>query len=226
MTVRKKQPADDGLRARREELLRSVLAQVPFDGWTNRALMAGAEAAGLEKAEALNLFPGGVPEVIAFHSETADRRMLEGLAQLGLGEMKVRERIATAVRLRLEQNAPDREAIRKALAYLALPQNAALATKLLYRTVDAMWLAAGDRSTDYNFYTKRLLLSGVYSSTLLVWLDDSSEGFEKTWAFLGRRIDNVLKIGGTLGKGMQQFLDLPDRLFDKKPGRRLRRAMR
>jgi ubiquinone biosynthesis protein COQ9 len=131
--------------------------------------------------------------------------------------MKVRERIATAVRLRLEQNLGEREAIRKGLTFLALPQHATLATKLLYRTVDAMWLAAGDRSTDYNFYTKRLLLAGVYSSTLLVWLDDQSDGLEKTWAFLERRIDNVLKVGGSIGKGMKRLLDLPDRLLEKRP---------
>jgi ubiquinone biosynthesis protein COQ9 len=202
---------------RRLLLLEAVLAQVPFDGWSRRALLAAAESLGLSEAEALNLFPGGPSELIAFHSEEADRRMLRGLAELGLEEMKVRERIATAVRLRLEQNQGEREAIRKGLTFLALPQHAALATKLLYRTVDAMWLAAGDRSTDYNFYTKRLLLSGVYSSTLLVWLDDQSEGFEKTWAFLDRRIDNVLKVGGSIGKGMKRLLDLPDRLFEKRP---------
>ncbi|WP_455374064.1 COQ9 family protein [Limibacillus halophilus] len=211
----------DAFEERRRALLAAVVAQVPFDGWSRRALLAGAESLGISEAEALNLFPGGPAEMIALHSEEADRRMLRGLAELGLEEMKVRERIAAAVRLRLEQNEADREAVRKGLAFLALPQHAALATKLLYPTVDAMWLAAGDRSTDYNFYTKRLLLSGVYSSTLLVWLDDSSEGFEKTWAFLDRRIDNVLKVGGSLGKGMKRLLDLPDRLFEKRP-RRLR----
>ena len=228
MSPRRKENPDEALRARRRALLEAVLPQVPFDGWTQRALMAGAESAGMDKAEALNLFPGGPAEAIAFHSEEADRRMLTGLAELGLEDMKVRERISTAVRLRLEQNAGEREAIRKALAFLAMPQNARLATKLLYRTVDAMWLAAGDRSTDYNFYTKRLLLSGVYSSTLLVWLDDQSEGNQKTWAFLERRIDEVLKIGGKLGKGMKQLLDLPDRLFEGglRPGRRRLRPMR
>ncbi len=221
MSTTQRDDYEAALRPRRQVLLEATLPQVPFDGWSQRALMNGAQAAGLTSEEAMNLFPGGPADVIAFHSEEADRRMLEGLAGLGLEDMKVRERIAAAVRLRLEQNAGEREAIRKALSYLAMPQHAKLATKLLYRTVDAMWLAAGDRSTDYNFYSKRLLLAGVYSSTLLVWLDDQSEGFEKTWAFLERRIEEVLKVGGKFGKGMKQLLDFPDRLFQRR-GRRLR----
>ena len=172
----------------------------------------------LDAATAVNAFPGGAAELIAFHSAEADRRLLESLQAMDLASMRVRDRIATAVRLRLEQNAEHREAIRRALAFLALPQNGPLALKCLYRTVDAMWYAAGDTSTDYNFYTKRMLLSGVYSSTLLFWLNDDSEGHAETWAFLSRRIDEVLKIGGNLGKGVKALLDLPDRLFRFRPG--------
>ena len=126
--------------------------------------------------------------------------------------MKVRERIATAVRLRLEQVAPHREAVQRGLAFFALPQNAAIGLKCLYRTVDAIWYAAGDRATDYNFYSKRLLLAGVYSSTLLVWLNDTSEDQAETWAFLERRIAEVLQVAGLLGKAVTGALDLPDRL--------------
>src|SRR4029077_14179482 len=87
----------------------------------------------------------------------------------------------------------EREAARRALALLALPLNAGLGLKLLYRTVDAMWYAAGDTSADFNFYTKRAILAGVYSSTLLYWLNDRAEGSEATWSFLDRRIDDVMK---------------------------------
>jgi ubiquinone biosynthesis protein COQ9 len=117
------------------------------------------------------------------------------------------------VRARLEQLAPHREAVRRALSYLALPQNAALGAKCLYRTVDAIWYAAGDTATDYNFYTKRLLLAGVYSSTVLFWLNDKSEGYAETWAFLDRRIAEVVKLGGALGRTVGGLLDLPDRIL-------------
>ena len=206
------------IEATRRRLLERTLDHVPFDGWTMTALQRAAADEGLDGATAVNAFPGGPAELVAFHSAEADRRLLESLQAMDLASMRVRDRIATAVRLRLEQNAEHREAIRRALAFLALPQNGPLALKCLYRTVDAMWYAAGDTSTDYNFYTKRMLLSGVYSSTLLFWLNDDSEGHAETWAFLSRRIDEVLKIGGSLGKGVKALLDLPDRLFRFRPG--------
>ena len=112
----------------------------------------------------------------------------------GVAGLKMRERIKGAVRIRLERHAGEREAVRRALALLSLPFNAGLALKLLYKTVDAMWYAAGDTSTDFNFYTKRATLAGVYSSTLLYWLNDRSPGSEATWGFLDRRIDDVMKI--------------------------------
>ncbi len=202
----------------RRRLLDATLNHVPFDGWTMTALQRAAADLDLDAATAVNAFPGGAAELIAFHSAEADRRMLDALQPLDLPGMRVRDRIAAAVRLRLEQNTAHREAIRRALAFLALPQNGPLGLKCLYRTVDAMWYAAGDTSTDYNFYTKRLLLSGVYSSTLLFWLNDESEDFAETWAFLSRRIDEVLKIGGNLGKGVKSLLDLPDRMFRFRPG--------
>jgi len=202
----------------RRRLLDATLNHVPFDGWTMTALQRAAADLDLDAATAVNAFPGGAVELIAFHSAEADRRMLDALQPLDLPGMRVRDRIAAAVRLRLEQNTAHREAIRRALAFLALPQNGPLGLKCLYRTVDAMWYAAGDTSTDYNFYTKRLLLSGVYSSTLLFWLNDESEDFAETWAFLSRRIDEVLKIGGNLGRGVKSLLDLPDRMFRFRPG--------
>ena len=127
--------------------------------------------------------------------------------------MRVRDRIAAGVRTRLEILAPHREAVRRGLAFLALPQNAAQGVTCLNRSVDCLWYAAGDRATDYNFYSKRLLLAGVLSSTTVYWLNDRSEGAAQTWAFLDRRIDEVLKAGGRLGKVMGGLLDLPDRLL-------------
>ncbi len=109
--------------------------------------------------------------------------------------------------------------MRRGLAFLALPQHAGLAAKCLYRTVDAVWHGVGDTSTDYNFYTKRLLLAGVYSATVLAWLDDTSEDRAETWAFLERRLDEALLLGGRLARSLQGLLDLPDRLAGLRPGR-------
>ena len=127
-------------------------------------------------ALARNAFPGGAIEMIEFHSRLADRRMVADFEQADKKGLKLREKVALAVRLRLTANAAHREAIRRALTILALPVHAPLAARLLYRTVDAIWYAMGDRSTDYNFYTKRALLAGVYSTTLLYWINDKSAG--------------------------------------------------
>lgn len=203
----------------RDRLLQATLPHVSFDGWGARALAAGAGDAGIDPAVAQNAFPGGGAELIGFFSAGIDRRMLESLGKQDLAAMKVRDRIALAVRTRLELLIPHREAVCRGVSFLALPLNAPVGLKCLYRTVDAIWYAAGDTATDYNFYSKRLLLSGVYSTTLLFWLNDSSEAFAATWAFLDRRIAEVLKVGGTLGRTMTRLLDLPDRIFGGAAGR-------
>lgn len=202
------------LAQQRASLLEATLRHVPFDGWSWTSLDAGARDLGLAPGEAARLFPGGPLEVVRYFSSEADRRMLQALEEMDLASMKVREKIATAVRLRLETVAAHREAVRSGLSYFALPQNAASGLGCLYRTVDAIWYAAGDRSTDYNFYTKRALLSGVYSSTLLFWLNDKSEDFTATWAFLDRRIGEVLKVAGRMGKGVTAALSLPERFVE------------
>ncbi len=209
----------------REKLLAATLAHVPFDGWTGRALRAGAADLGLDPALAANAFPGGPAELLEAFSAEIDRRMLAELEARDLEAMKHRHRIGAAVRARLELLAPHREAVRRGLSFLALPKHAALGAKCLYRSVDAIWHAAGDTSTDYNFYTKRLLLAGVYSATLLFWLNDDSEGFAATWAFLDRRLAEVIKIGGGLGRALGGLLDLPDRILRSRPLKRMRAGL-
>lgn len=204
----------------RDKLLAASLAHVPFDGWSGRALRAGAAEIGLDPVLAANAFPGGPAELLEAFSTEIDRSMLVELELRDLRSMKHRQRIATAVRARLERLVPHREAVRRGLSFLAQPRHAALGAKCLYRTVDAIWHAVGDTSTDYNFYSKRMLLAGVYSATLLFWLSDESEGFAETWAFLDRRIAEVVKIGGSLGRVMGGLLDLPDRLLRTRPGAR------
>lgn len=205
--------------AERRRLLEAMLTHVAFDGWSATALRAAGQDVGLDSAQVANAFPRGPAEALETFSAEADRRMLQALEQHDLSAMRLRERVALAVRLRLQQSEQDREAVRRGLAFLALPQHAGLAARCLYRTVDAVWHGAGDTSTDYNFYTKRLLLAGVYSATVLAWLDDTSEDRAETWAFLERRIDEALRVGGRLGGAVRGLLDLPDRLAGVRPQR-------
>lgn len=182
------------LQTLRDEILDAALPHVPFDGWSRRAMRHGARDAGYGADDADRAFPYGAVDMIGHYSDLADRRMLAELERRNVLEMKVRDRIATAVRVRLEQAAPHKEAVRRAMSVLAFPANAPTAARLLYRTVDTIWIAAGDTATDWNFYSKRGLLAGVFSTTLLYWLDDRSEGNDATWAFLDRRIADVMRI--------------------------------
>ncbi|MBV9521308.1 MAG: COQ9 family protein [Alphaproteobacteria bacterium] len=178
----------------KDRLLLAVLPNVAFDGWSIAALRAGARNLALDEAEAIALFPRGGIELVAWFSRWADRAMLAAVAGAEFEALKIRERIAAAIRARLAALEPHREASRRALALLALPQNMPLGLRLLYDTVDAAWYAAGDTATDFNFYTKRALLAGVYGATLLYWLDDRSPGSIETHAFLDRRIADAMAV--------------------------------
>lgn len=196
----------DGLRGR---VLDAALVHVPFEGWSVKALMDGAEDAGEAPALALEAFPGGVADALEFAAERADRAMLAALEKMDLKSMRVRDRVAASVRARLEPAASQREQIRSALAHLALPQNLPLGAKLLWRTVDAIWYATGDTSTDFNFYTKRGLLAAVYSSTLVYWLNDRSPESKESWAFLERRIGEVMQVPKLIGRVRDALGKLP-----------------
>jgi ubiquinone biosynthesis protein COQ9 len=178
----------------RDRLADAMASEAAFEGWSRAALQAASRQLELPAGEADRLFPGGAIGLLAHVSERADLRTVADMEKEGVASLKIRDRIKAAVRIRLERHAGNREAARRALALLSLPFNAPLALRLLYRTVDAMWYAAGDTSTDFNFYTKRATLAGVYSSTLLYWLNDRSPGGEATWGFLDRRIDDVMQI--------------------------------
>jgi len=178
----------------KDRLLLATLANVPFDGWSITALRAGARSAGIAEAEAIALFPRGAAELVEWFSAWADRAMLARLDSGEFSALKVRDRVAAGVRARLAVLGPHREAARGALAVLALPQNVPLGLKLVYHTVDAIWYAAGDTATDFNFYTKRALLAAVYGATMLYWLDDRSPDCVDTDAFLERRLADVMAV--------------------------------
>jgi ubiquinone biosynthesis protein COQ9 len=141
-------------------------------------------------------FPGAMVDLAEHFSEYADRRMTAALKRRAGDELSGRQRVALAVRLRLEDLAPHREAVRRAIAFLALPYNVNAAARCGWRTVDAIWYALGDRSVDFAYYTKRATLGAVYGATVLYWLGDDSDGHGETWTFLDRRIEDVMALSG------------------------------
>jgi ubiquinone biosynthesis protein COQ9 len=186
-------PIDMTLDELRLALAPLVPANAVFDGWTDKALGMAAAELGVPAGRARLCFPGGAPEMIAAWFDWIDRQTAEAFPLERVEAMKVRERIRSLVMFRIETAAPNREALRRALAILAMPQNVPLATRLAWRAADRMWRIAGDVSTDFNHYSKRIILAGVYGSTTLVFLDDESEGLAGTRAFLERRIDDVMR---------------------------------
>ncbi|WP_341914184.1 COQ9 family protein [Ferrovibrio terrae] len=210
--------SDEHLLTEKRALLAAMLLHVPFDGWSGKTLAQAAQDCGFDAGMASRAFPGGAAAALDFWVTETDAAMLRALESHDLAAMKVRDRVKLAVLTRLEIVAPHREAVRRALALEALPQHAPRMLRQVYRTVDAIWYAAGDTATDFNFYSKRMLLAGVYAATLLHWLDDKSEGFAGTAAFLDRRLADVMRIQqakGRLGKLVEK---LPN------PFRNLRRA--
>ena len=178
----------------RPHLVEAMLPHVPFDGWSRKAAEAAATDLGLNPAIGGIAFPGGPREMVSAYIALADAKMIAALDTPAHRALKVREKITAAIRTRLEQAAPHREAVRRAVALLALPTNAPRALKLGWQTADAIWRTAGDSSTDFNHYSKRTLAAAVYSATLLFWLHDDSEDFADSRAFLDRRIADVMKI--------------------------------
>jgi len=183
----------------RDHIVEAFLRHVPFDGWSRTALRAGARDAGYDDSVVLRVFGGSMRDVADHFSDWSDRRMLLELEKLDVQSLKIRQRIHVGVKTRLQLNAPYREAIRRLASFLALPGNTPLATRLAWRTSSAIWYWAGDRSADWNHYTKRGLLASVYTSTILYWLADQVDDrgdYPQTWAFLERRIEDVLRIFG------------------------------
>jgi ubiquinone biosynthesis protein COQ9 len=176
----------------RRRLALAVGQNAVFDGWTQTAVDSAACQLGIDPVQARLAMPKGQAAMIDLYIQEVDRALDAWFTPERLDGLKIREKIRAIVWRRLEIMAPAREAIRRALSILAMPQNLALSLRIGWRTADVMWRIAGDTSTDFNHYTKRMTLGAVYGSTLLVWLDDQSEGLADTAAFLDRRIDNVM----------------------------------
>ncbi|MEJ0063180.1 MAG: COQ9 family protein [Alphaproteobacteria bacterium] len=197
-----KNPNDD-------KLLLAILSQAAFDGWTMEALRRGAEAAGVEEGRLHLIYPRGVRDAVAGFGEWTDRKMEEAVAgDRYFSGRRIREKVAFAARVRFEAMGPHREAARQLLLWAAMPHHAPDGLKLTYKACDAIWRAAGDASTDFNFYTKRGLLAYVLKTTMLFWLNDESAGRAASWAFLDRRIEEALRLGQAAG----HLKDLPRHL--------------
>lgn len=186
-------PEDPTLDEIRVALAPAIAANAAFDGWSDAARDLAADSIGVDRDIALVAFPGGAVDMIDAWFAQIDLAMAKTLPAERLAAMKVRERITALVEARLAEAAPKREALRRALAILAMPQNVLRGARLGWRATDLMWRAAGDTATDYNHYTKRTILAGVYAATITIFLDDESEGWADTRAFLGRRIDGIMR---------------------------------
>lgn len=177
----------------KELLLEAAIVHVPFDGWSQATFDAAVTDTGIERAVANSICPRGAVDLALMYHVQGDAEMVARLQSADLEDMRFRDRIAAAVRYRLEA-VEDKETVRRGTALFALPAYAADGAKAIWGTADAIWNALGDTSEDVNWYTKRATLSGVYSSTILYWLGDDSEDHADTWAFLDRRIDDVMQI--------------------------------
>ena len=206
----------------KERFLLAALPHVPFTGWSHTTLAAAVRELGMEPGSEMLVFPDGPRDLVAYFSAYTDEKMAAVLAEETRELARLQDRIAAAVRVRLDLLARHREAVRRALAFLALPANVPLGLTCLGRTVDAMWHAVGDESTDFAYYTKRMSLAGIYSATLLYWLDDQSEGFQDTFAFLDRRLADMGEIGKARARVEKALENVPNplRFFGDLRGRK------
>jgi ubiquinone biosynthesis protein COQ9 len=207
----------------RERLIAAMLPDVAFDGWTTRALRHAAGRIDVPAGEAIALFPRGAADLVAEFSHWADRQMLERLAiEAGseAGETtRLSRRIALALRLRFDALLPWREAARRGLSVLAMPQNAVLGLRLLYDTVDATWHGVGDGATDFTFYSKRATLAAIQAAATLYWLDDRSPEFADTQAFIDRRLADLHRVAGMRQRISAALDNLPNPLRALRPAR-------
>ncbi len=184
-----------------------VASAAIFDGWSDTALDHAAQMADVDPDVARLAYPGGAMDMISAWIASIDLAMVEALPPEKLAEMKIRERIRALVAFRLEDVEGLEEALRRAMAIMAMPHNAPKSLRMGWKSADVMWRLAGDTATDYNHYTKRTILAGIYTATLAVFIDDESESKASTYAFLDRRIDGVMKFEKTKAKWLGRERD-------------------
>ncbi len=214
-------PPDDYLAPVRDAVLTAALPHVAFDGWSQHTLQTAVRDAGVDCGTALLAFPNGPMDLLDAFWASRDEAMVREIAHRGLDNAHLSQRIAQALEIYISVLRPDREAVRRGLALQALPLNAPGALVSLYRTVDSIWRAVGDQSTDFNFYTKRATLAAVVASVVTHWLGESGDNVEAMDAFIARRIDNILAFEKMKARvsGVTQYLPSPGPLLGRLAGR-------
>ncbi|MFQ5437575.1 MAG: COQ9 family protein [Paracoccaceae bacterium] len=210
---------EDHLTEARDRLLDAALMHVPFDGWSETTWRAARADSGVDPGLARLAFPRGVRDLALACHRRGDEMLRERAAHANLGSLRYSARVAALVRLRLEVIG-DRETARAGVSFFMLPQNSGDGTAAIWATADLIWRLLGDRSDDVNWYTKRVILAGVYSATLLYWLGDESAVQADSWAFLDRRIENVMQFEKLKGKMRENplvrgFMRGPGRVLDR-----------
>ncbi len=200
----------------KQKILDRVLANAPFDGWTESNLLKSTEEAGFDVNYSEIAFPSGIADIVDYYALKSNEKMLESLDKLDISSMKIRERISSGVMAKIQTYSENREAVRKLGVFYALPKNAPRSLKNISDTVNEIWYVAGDISADFNYYTKRLLLAGVYSATILYWLNDESDNYAGTKKFLDKRIEDVMKIQKCKGKVFDNLGKIKQNLFAMK----------
>ncbi|MDV7340401.1 COQ9 family protein [Terasakiella sp. A23] len=176
----------------KDDILLATLPNVLFDGWTDAAVEEGAVEAGYEASMAVRAFPDGVAEVLAHFAAYINRQMSAKLEELDMDGMGIGKRLEEAMRIRLEIEAPYKEAVRKAMSFYTIPKHAPQGVQVVWNAVDEIWWSCGDESVDFNYYTKRASLAAVYSATMVYWLSDESENSAETILFYRRRLIDVI----------------------------------
>ena len=189
----------------KKKILNLILAKVCDTGWSKESIQVAAEQSKFSFDEVMTAFDNDIGEIVKFFNRCVDEEMVSGLRRGVKKKHSIRGQIKKAILLRLRILSRNKKAFKNTMAYLSFPQNLTLSLDLLYSTADSIWRSIGDKSTDFNFYTKRILLSGIYLPTLLFWIEDRSDGFRDTSAFIDRRIENIMHIQKLRGALKDKF---------------------
>ncbi len=188
------------MKNKQDLILTQALKLVPFDGWSEATLGLAAKKAGLDEKYARIAFPGGAMDAVVMFIDQIDAKMEAQLKKQEFDKIRVRDKIFVALKTRFEIYAKYKVVMRKTSSFMLMPQNISASIKRTWKTADKIWYLAGDNASDFNHYTKRTLLSGIYSATFIYWLNDNSDGHKSTWEFLQRRINNVMVINKVKAK--------------------------
>ena len=200
----------------KDKIINSALKNINFDGWTKETILSGFLANKIKIDDYEKIFPNGTIDSILHFANLSDRLMIERFLEIDNSNLKTPDKIKQLLLTRFTILNPNKEAVRKSIAILALPKNSKQALKSLYKTTDEIWRTVGDRSTDFSFYSKRVTLAGVYSTTMMSWLGSIDPDLSKVEEFIDRRLDNV-KLIGSITKPLKENMKTPFDIISKFP---------